>query len=101
MNSKDREQFRRCPRCRQSTKRIEVELEGHDWGRIWILGFWAAFFPGKDHAFVCEHCGNVFDRREVQNRTTNRMIGVLLLVFSLAAVIAVMILLGRGIINRN
>ena len=101
MNSTDQGQLQRCPRCRKPTKRIKIELEGHDWGRIWVLGFWAAFFPGRDQAFVCEHCGNVFERREIQNPTTNRVIGILLLAFSIAVVIAVVILLGWGMINNR
>lgn len=92
-------QLLRCPKCRQQTKRIEVELESHDWGRLWILGIWAVFSPGKDHALVCEHCGNIFERREVQSRTANRLIGFALLFISIAAILAVVVLLAAGMIK--
>lgn len=101
MNSRPQDQLRICPRCKKSTKRIEVEVEGNDWGKIWLLGFWAAFFPDTDRAFVCEHCGNLFERRDVRSRTKNQMIGFFLLAFSLTVVLAVVILLAWGMLKHR
>ena len=64
-----------------------------------LLGIWAVFSPGKDHALVCEHCGNIFERRDVQSRTANRLIGFALLFISIAAILAVVVLLAAGMIK--
>ena len=92
---------RRCPRCQRQTKHIEIELEVRSWGRILALGAWAAFFPGKDRALVCEHYGHVFQRRQVESSTANRLIGWALLGFSLVVFVGVCVLVIRGMIGTK
>lgn len=91
----------RCPRCKRETKRIKIELEGRDWGRIFALGAWAAFFPGRDQALVCEHCGHVFERMRVESHTANRLIGWALLGISVVVFAGVCVLLIRGMIGAK
>jgi rubredoxin len=62
-----------CPSCKKPTKRIEIETEAADWGRIYFLGALAAVHPDKQRARVCEHCGHVFDRELVTNPVTDRI----------------------------
>ena len=88
-----------CPKCKGETKRIEIEIDRLEWGRVWLLGVWAGFFPGKDRALVCEHCGEVFARTEITNRTTNRITGICLALVSIACVLAAALLLLAGAIG--
>ena len=80
---------------RRRSDRLDLVLSKSDR----LLGIWAVFSPGKDHALVCEHCGNIFERRDVQSRTANRLIGFALLFISIAAILAVVVLLAAGMIK--
>lgn len=89
-----------CPKCGAETKRIEIELERNDFGKVLLLGWLALFFPSKDRALVCEHCGKVFARHsqdsELSQKVTRFMIMLLCLSVLTGVVLWLVYLQSRG-----
>ena len=89
----------RCPNCKRPTKRIEIEVESTDWGRVYFLGILAALHPDKERGRVCEHCGNVFDRTLMTNPVTDRVITILFFLIPGIVIIGVIAMLVRAMME--
>ena len=89
----------RCPRCSNETKRIEIEIEAYDWGRVLMGGWLAAFSPGKDRALVCDHYGKVFARRSKDSALTQKVTRFMILLVCLSVLTAVILLLIAGMVR--
>ena len=90
-----------CPKCKQMTKRIPIEITENDWLGIFVTGMWAAIFPSRYQALVCEHCANTFEKTELHGRMARRIIGFALFVFSGAIALGVIALIISGMINAH
>lgn len=91
--------IRICPECKRETKRIQIDVQEPDWLGLFFCGPLAAMFPHREQAQVCEHCGNIFERRQEEGKTANRVIGFILFYFSLAIAIGVLVLIIGGMIR--
>jgi hypothetical protein len=81
-----------CPSCQKPTKRIEIEVESSDWGRVYFLGILSALHPDKERSRVCEHCGRVFDRTLVTNPVADRVITFLFFAILGAGIIGLIVM---------
>jgi predicted RNA-binding Zn-ribbon protein involved in translation (DUF1610 family) len=81
-----------CPQCGGETKRIQIELEGFDWGKVLMGGWLAMMFPGKDRALVCEHCGKVFARRSEESALSQKVTRIMLLLIVMIVLLGVVLL---------
>ncbi|MEK7953084.1 hypothetical protein [Luteolibacter soli] len=88
-----------CPSCQKSTKRIEIETEAADWGRIQFLGRLAAWNPDTQRAKVCEHCGHVFDRTLVTNPVTDRIVQFLFFGISGIGLVWLIVMIAKEVLR--
>ncbi len=86
-----------CPKCKRQTKRIQVDLEENDFGRLMLLGGFAAIFPRVEKAYCCEHCGKFFGRKTGPGKIENLVVKVLLIAIVGAVLIAVILLIVSGV----
>jgi hypothetical protein len=77
-----------CPKCHKPTHKIIVATNHIDWPSILLIGIAAIFFPSEPNkSLQCEHCGKLFTPPTPPQKKSDRLIGYILLTFSLLMIL--------------
>lgn len=76
-----------CPGCGRRTRKIIVDASRIDWASVPFVGLAAILFPSlASKELQCEHCGRVFPPPRPPAKAGDRLIGFILVGFSLLMV---------------